>query len=45
MVQFPRLVAPSTWGEPDRAPLMVHFPPFVSGVIGKQAAPGPDRAL
>ena len=41
----PRLVASSTWGELDRAPLMVHFPPFASGVIGKQVAPGLARAL
>ena len=27
------------------APLMVQFPPFGGGVIGKQAAPGPARAL
>ena len=27
----PRLVAPSTWGEPDRGPLMVRFPPFAGG--------------
>ena len=41
----PRLAAPSTWAELDRAPLMVHFPPFASGVIGKQVAPGLARAL
>ena len=41
----PRLAAPSTWGELDRAPLMVQFLPFASGVIGKQVAPGLARAL
>ena len=30
MVQFPRLVAPSTWGELDRAPLMPQFPRLVA---------------
>ena len=27
----PRLAAPSTWGELDRAPLMVQFTPFDGG--------------
>ena len=31
MLQFPRLVAPSTWGELDRAPLTAQFPPFGGG--------------
>ena len=30
MVQFPRLAAPSTWGELDRTPLMVQIPRLVA---------------
>ena len=41
----PRLMAPSTWAELDRAPLTAQFPPFGGGVIGKQAAPGLVRTL
>ena len=28
----PRLLVPSTWGELDRAPLMVQFPPFAGAL-------------
>ena len=29
----PRLLAPSTWGQLDRAPLTAQFPPFADGEI------------
>ena len=29
----PRLLAPSTWGQLDRAPLTAQFPPFTDGEI------------
>ena len=35
----PRLVAPSTWGEPDRGPLMVRFPPFAGGEAAVRGCP------
>ena len=33
-------MAPSTWGELDRAPLMVQFLPFASGVSESRSRPG-----
>ena len=33
MVQFPRLAAPSTWAELDRAPLTAQFLPFGGGEV------------
>ena len=42
LVQFPRLAAPSTWAELDRAPLTAQFLPFGGG---KAAVRGGEVAV
>ena len=41
----PRLLAPSTWGEPDRAPLMAQFPPVMSGHEERRTQTAAPRRL